>query len=214
VKRTREELLRELANDPAPPPRLARAPAAAAAWLAGCALFVAAATLATGPLRPGVLGQLGSDPGFALDLLLGALLSTAAILGLARLRIPGLGAGRRLVLPAALLLLAWFGLHVLGQLLPHAPSSTLGARPGCWREVLTLSLLPLAAALLVARRAAPLERGWTGLLAGLAAGALPALAMQLACMDDPLHALIAHLGPILAVAATGAALGHLVLRRV
>jgi hypothetical protein len=81
-------------------------------------------------------------------------------------------------------------------------------------EVLLFSLAPLALALFVARRAAPLERGWTGLLAGLAAGVLPALAMQLACMDAPLHALALHLAPVLAVAAAGALLGLVVLRRV
>jgi hypothetical protein len=80
--------------------------------------------------------------------------------------------------------------------------------------VVLFALPPLAAALLIARRAAPLERAWTGLLAGLAAGALSALAMELACMHHPLHALAAHLSPILLVAAAGAALGRLVLRRI
>jgi hypothetical protein len=65
----------------------------------------------------------------------------------------------------------------------------------------------------MARRAAPLEPGWTGLVAGIAAGVLPALAMQLACVDAPLHALRLHLAPVLAVAAAGALLGRLTLRR-
>jgi hypothetical protein len=80
--------------------------------------------------------------------------------------------------------------------------------------VLLFAAAPFVAAFSVARRAAPLERAWTGLLAGLAAGALPALAMELGCMRDPLHALTAHLAPALAVTAAGALLGRLLLRRI
>jgi hypothetical protein len=214
VRRPREELIRELAAEPAPRPRLAPARRAALAWLGASALAVAAATLASGPLRPGALRELGSEPAFGLDVLLGLLAAVAAIGALVRLRIPGLASGARRAAPVLALLLAWFGLQALAWLAADAPASSLGARPGCRLQVLLLSLPPLAAALIVARRAAPLDRAWTGLLAGVAAGALGAVAMELACMRDPAHALAAHLGPVLLVAAAGAALGRLVLRRV
>ena len=214
MRRPREELIRELAGDLAPPPRLASARGAGLAWLAASLAFVAFATLATGPLRPGALHQLVAEPGFGLAVLLGLVAGAAAILGLMRLRIPGLASGLRGAVPALALLLAWCGLLLLGWLGGQAPASTLGARPGCSFQVLLFSLPPLAAALFVARRAAPLERAWTGLLAGVAAGTLAALAMELACMHHPLHALAAHLSPILLVAAAGAGLGRLLLRRV
>jgi hypothetical protein len=214
MRRPREQLIRELAGDLAPPPRLAPARAAELAWLGACAAFVALATFATGPLRPGALRQIVSEPGFGVALLAGAGAGAAAILGLLRLRIPGLATGARGAVPAFALLLVWLGLQLLAWLSGHPPASTLGARPGCWLQVVLFALPPLAAALLIARRAAPLERAWTGLLAGLAAGALSALAMELACMHHPLHALAAHLSPILLVAAAGAALGRLVLRRI
>jgi hypothetical protein len=214
VRRPREALIRELADDLAPAPRLASARGAGLAWLAASLLFVALATLATGPLRPGALGQLVAEPGFGLDVLLGLAAGAAAILGLMRLRIPGLASGPRGAAPALGLLLAWCGLLLLAWLDGSTPASALGARPGCWLQVVLFSLAPLAAALFLARRAAPLERAWTGLLAGLAAGALGALAMELACMHHPLHALSAHLSPILLVAAAGAVAGRLVLRRV
>jgi hypothetical protein len=214
VRRPREELIRELADDLAQPPRLASARRAGLAWLAASLGFVALATLATGPLRPGALRQLVAEPGFGLDVLLGLFAGAAAILGLMRLRIPGLATGLRGAAPALALLLAWCGVLLLGWLAGRAPPSTLGARPGCWLQVVLFALPPLAAALFVARRAAPLERAWTGLLAGVASGALSALAMELACMHAPLHALAAHLSPILLVAAAGAGLGRLALRRI
>lgn len=38
--------------------------------------------------------------------------------------------------------------------------------------------------------------------------------MELACIRDPIHAITAHLGPAVAVAAAGTLLGRLVLHRV
>lgn len=214
MRRPRDELIRALAQDLAPPARLVSAGAAALAWLGACALFVAGATLATGPLRPGALRQLVAEPSFGASVLLGALAGAAAIRGVARLRIPGLASGWRGAAPALALLLAWLGYQLLAWRVWQEPASALGARPGCVVQVVLFALPPLTGALLLARRAAPLERAWTGLLAGLAAGALGALAMELACMRDPLHALAAHLAPILLVAAAGAALGRRVLRPV
>jgi hypothetical protein len=213
VTRPRAELIRQLAAELAPRPRLAGVGVAAAAWLAAGALLVGAATLATGPLRPGLLRQLASEPGFGLDLLLGVLAGGAAVLGLMRLRVPGLALGARAATLGLVAWAAWAAWQLLELWGRTAPPSTLGQRNGCVLEVLLYSLPPLTLALWMARRAAPLERGWTGLLAGLAAGVLPALAMQLACMDDPLHALGLHLAPVLAVAGLGALLGRLALRR-
>ncbi len=214
MTRPREQLIRELAEDLAPTQGLAPARAAALAWLAAASAFVALATLGTGPLRPGALRQLVTEAGFLLDVLLGLATGAAAVLALMRLRIPGRVKGWRAALPALALLATWCGLQLVALLGAETPASTLGARPGCKYAVLLFAAAPLAAAFFVARRAAPLERAWTGLLAGLAAGALPALAMELACMRDPLHALTAHLAPALAVSAAGALLGPLALRRV
>ena len=212
MTRPREQLIRELAADLAPRPRLAAPGAAAAGFLAAAALGVGAATLAVGPLRPGLLRQLASEPGFAVDLLLGGLAGLAAAVGLMRLRVPGRALGARAAALAGLLFTAWAAWQLLDFWAGNAAPATRG-RGACVLEVLLYSLPPLALALWLARRAAPLERGWTGLVAGIAAGVLPALAMQLACVDAPLHALRLHLAPVLAVAAAGALLGRLTLRR-
>jgi len=211
----RDELIRTLAEDLAPRAPLAPARAAALGWLAAALALVAALTLASGPLRPGLLAQLASERDFALDLLLLALVVAAATFAWLRLRVPGAAAGARAALPAVACVGLWLALQAGAVLLRHGqPPATLGARPGCWHQVLFFSLPPLALALFLARRAAPLERAWTGLLAGLAAGALGALAMELACMRDPLHALVAHFAPALGVALAGALLAPLVLRRI
>jgi len=53
-----------------------------------------------------------------------------------------------------------------------------------------------------------------GAVLGAAAGAIPGLLMQLACMYLPEHALTHHVAPVAALAALGAVLGPLVLRRI
>ena len=48
---------------------------------------------------------------------------------------------------------------------------------------------------------------------GAAAGAVPALAMQLGCMYEPWHGLSLHLAPALVTAALGALVGWRILPR-
>ena len=51
-------------------------------------------------------------------------------------------------------------------------------------------------------------------MAGAAAGAIPGLIMQFACMYVPSHILAFHVGPIAVLALLGAVLGPLLLRRI
>jgi hypothetical protein len=212
--RRREDLIDELAESLVPAPRLASASAAALAWLLAGAAVVAGITLATGPLRPGLVRQLTSEPSFAVDLLLGVLAGGAAALASMRLRIPGLASGARAAALPLLLFAAWAGWQLFEWSQQAGPPSMLGKREGCVFEVVLFALPTLALAFWLVRRAAPLERGWTGLVAGLAAGVLSALAMQLACMDAPLHSLGLHLAPVLVAGGLGGLLGRWLLPRV
>jgi hypothetical protein len=90
----------------------------------------------------------------------------------------------------------------------------LGKREGCWMQVLAFGMPPLLAGLWALRALAPLRRALAGALLGAAAGALPGLLMQAACMYVPEHILTAHIAPIAGLAAIGALLGRLVLRRI
>jgi hypothetical protein len=76
----------------------------------------------------------------------------------------------------------------------------------CAIRVAAIGLVPAIVLVAMLRRAAPLRREWTGALALAGAAAAGALAIQFICpVDDAGHALLGHLGPVLALGAIGAA---------
>lgn len=176
------------------------------AWIAIAWLGAASVTLALAPLRPGVLGQLVNHPAFLLENLLG--LASGGLLAFAAfaLCIPGDRPLRR-ALPAMGALALWTGSYIYALFHPALPVSMLGKRPGCELQVLLLSVPLLLLGLLGARRLAPLHPALSGALLGAAAGAIPALLMQLACMYVPAHILSHHIAPVFVLAALGAWLG-------
>lgn len=212
--RPRADLVRELAADLTPVRRPPSPAALSIAWLAAAWLFVGAVTLASGGLRPGVLSQLEASPRFLAEILLGLLTGAEAIRSAVRLGVPAPGSPLRRTAPALLLMTAWLGAYVYGLWDPALEPSPLGGREACYLQVLALSAPPLALALWLLRRAAPLARAWTGAIAGAAAGAVPGLIMQVACLYDPAHILCFHLAPIAATALIGGLLGPAVFRRV
>jgi hypothetical protein len=63
------------------------------------------------------------------------------------------------------------------------------------------------------RRSAPLRLSWTGALAMVAALSGGALAIQFICpVDAASHALLGHLGPVVALAVLGAWAGRALVR--
>lgn len=213
MSEARDALLERLAGELRPTPHWLRPTRLAAAWFALSWAWVAGVGLAGGPLRPGWSQQLLGSPQFAAESLVGFALGAIAIAGVFRLAVPAPGPARRW-LPAALLLAAWVGALLYGLASPALEPSMVGKREGCWLQALLYGAAPLLLGLVLVRRLAPLARSLTGALVGLAAGALPALFMQLACLYDPSHALTHHLAPIAPLALLGAALGWLVLRRI
>lgn len=209
----RADLIRQLADQLRPAPRL-RAPRHLAwLWGAGAWLFVVAATLAVQPLRPGFLAQLLASPRFAGETLFGLLAGALAIWVAFAVGTPGRSQRRWIVLALGGLAL-WAGAYVYGLVSPALEPSMLGKRQVCFLEVLLYGVPTLAVGLLLLRRLAPLERWSAGLLMGTAAGAMPGLLMQLACVYVPSHILSHHLGPVLGLALLGALAGPLVLRRI
>ena len=76
----------------------------------------------------------------------------------------------------------------------------------CAIRVAAIGLVPAVVLVAMVRRAAPLRLEWTGALALAGAAAVGSLAIQFICpVDDAGHALLGHLGPVLALAAAGAA---------
>ena len=73
--------------------------------------------------------------------------------------------------------------------------------------------VPVVAAMVLIRRAAPLDPVWAALLGLVAAGAAGALTSELACpIRVPMHVMLWHLLPIAVYAALGAAAVWLVVR--
>lgn len=183
-------------------------------WLAASWLFVTAVMLAAGPFRPGVAGQLAASPRFLLETLVGLAGGVLTIHAAIRLGIPGPASVGRRIAPALLVLAGWVLAYVYGLLSPALEPSMLGKREQCIWEVLLYGGPPLALGLYLLRRLAPFARATTGMMLGLAAGAIPGLLMQLACMYIPEHILVAHIAPNAALGVVGALAGVWVLRRV
>lgn len=136
-------------------------------------------------------------------ILAAAALSSAGL----ELGVPG-ARSARLSVPLPLVLTGvWIGLLLVGEPVIGEGPMPLGKRPHCFIESLGLATLPLALGLVAHSRRATRGHALAGSLMGGASACLPGLAMQLACMYDPAHALQYHLTPILPAAALGALLG-------
>jgi hypothetical protein len=191
---SRDELLDSLVTDLAPVKRAPDVRLLAGAWLLLSAVFVVAVTHALGPIRPTALAQLQAHPRFLAEMIMGVAAITALGLSAFRAAIPG-----AVSVTLKWLVLATGGLWVagiaIGLAAPALEPSMLGKRDHCYLETLLYALLPLLAALYWQGRLYPLSAARSAIVAGLAAGSLPALYMQIACMYEPLHILMYHIGP-------------------
>lgn len=212
MNRPRHQLIEALAADLRPVRSSGRTSGRALAWLAATFAFAAIVLLVDAPFRAGSLHQLVDAPRFGLESLLGV----AAIVALARagfgLAVPGPQRPLARAAVPLLLLGSWIACYVYGLFDPALPFSMNGKRALCVFEAALLGLPPLALGLACARRLWALHGAWSGALLGLAAGAVPALLMQLACMYVPSHILLFHLLPGLTTGIVGALLGALLLR--
>jgi hypothetical protein len=211
---SRDELIRELSRDLRPAPRLRDPLQLTLIWWVGAFLFVVLATLAVEPMRLGFASQLLASPRFAGETLFGLAAGLIAIRIAFSLGIPGLRSPLRRIGLALGLLALWSSAYVYGLIDPALEPSMLGKRRLCFVEVWLHGVPILLAALLLLRRLAPLKRVRAGLVAGAAAGAIPALFMQLACMYIPSHILIFHIAPGALLLLVGAVAGRLLLRRI
>ncbi|MEQ8659553.1 MAG: NrsF family protein [Gammaproteobacteria bacterium] len=181
-------------------------------WLVLASAFIGACYAVVQPFRPGVLTDLAGAPGFAFETLLGLLAAAALFAAALALAVPALGSPWRRLAPALALGAAWLALQLWSLVEPTLTPTMLGKRAGCVWEVLIVGLPPLGAGLVLARRRWPLHGAASGLVCGLAAGLLAAAVMQLACMYVPLHNLLFHALPGLALGVLGALIGGRLLR--
>ena len=210
---TRAELIETLAEDLRPTRGPRRVEILAMIWLLLSWALVVAATLSEAPLRPGWLQELTQVPRFLLESGLGLAAGAVAIAGAFRLGVPG-STLRTCAGPAAGVALLWIGAYLVGLAAPALEPSMLGKRDGCAIAVVLYGTPPMLLGLALLRMLAPLRRAFTGALVGAAAGTVPGLLMQLACMYAPEHILSFHIAPIALLAVAGALLGPVALRRI
>lgn len=198
--RNRDELLDSLASGLAPVSPAPDLRVLAFFWLVVSATYVVLVTHLLGPIRPNAMAQLQSEPRFMVEMLVG----TCAAIGLAVIAfhsaLPA-ALSRTLVVLVSLLGALWLGDFVFGLMSPALEPSMLGKRDQCFIETFVYALPALLALLYWQRRLYTLQPGKAAVMAGLSAGILPALYMQIACMYQPAHILAFHVGPALAVAA-------------
>jgi hypothetical protein len=203
-----DELIASLSRDLAPVSRAPDVNGLAMAWFLLSAAYVVVVTHLLGPIRPGAFSQLASEPRFLLETLLGLLAIAWASLVAFRAAVPG-ALGRRFATVGLVLMSLWLAQYVFGLVNPALEPSTLGKRGHCYLETMIYALPPILIALFFVRRLYPLRYIRTSMSIGLAAGMLPALYMQLACMYEPSHILTLHVLPGLAMVLIGAAIAAL-----
>ncbi len=212
MNKQREQLIAALAADLKPIRGAGRITTTTLSWLVAALLFSLAVLLLDGPMRADSTAQLLRSPRFLLETVVaGAAIIALGLVGM-KLTVPAMRAPLEAAIPALALLALWIGLLAYGLHAPALEPSMSGKRELCWFDTAVIGLPALAIGLYLARRRWPLHGGWTGLLLGLAAGAIPALLMQFACMYIPLHGLLFHLLPGLALGPLGALVGALLLR--
>lgn len=181
-------------------------------WLVAALGTTIVLMLAHGPFRVGFITQLFEYPRFALESLCGFGAVIAVAIAAFRSAIPG---PQRAITQTAIPLgfvAAWLLFYLYGLVEPALPPSMNGKREHCHLEVIFYGMPVLALGLVALRRLYPLRGAFSGFLIGLAAGAVPALLMQFACVYHVPHILLLHLLPALGLALIGAALGWMVLQ--
>lgn len=200
-----ETLISNLSSDLAavsPPGNINRL---AISWFLLSATYVVAVTHLFGPIRPGAFSQLFTEPRFLLETMLG----TVAILWVSLLAFRSAVPARlskQFAAVGLVLMALWLAQYVIGFASPALEPSKLGKRTYCYFETLAYSLPVILAGLYFVRRLYPLRPLRTAMSIGLAAGMMPALYMQLACMYEPLHILAFHILPGLVMVGVGAAI--------
>ncbi len=180
-------------------------------WLLVSVLYVVGLTASLGPFRPGAFAELIGTPRYGLELLMGV----GAFVAFARVAlaeaVPGIDVRwwRR---AGWILLLGWLSQFVVGFSWPVLEPTMLGKRHYCAWEAYLYSVPPLLYLVHLQRQRYALRPERAVFHGALAAGLLPALIMQLACMYEPSHVLIFHVLPVAGLGAAATLVSWLYFR--
>jgi hypothetical protein len=206
-----EDLIRDLASRAVPVQPLAPPAVRASAWSA-VAVACAVAGMIVFRTRSD-LGALLHEPGFVAIAVVAAGVAWLAAVASLVMAVPG--AERTPILRTATVLLAGLWTAALVSAIVSAGHGFTRAAdwPICFIRVMAIGLIPAIVLAGMLRRAAPLRLAWTGALAAAAAMAAGALAVQFICpLNDPAHALLGHLGPVLVMSGLGATAAQRLLK--
>jgi hypothetical protein len=206
-----DDLIRALASDLRPAPPMARPEKRAERWSTFVVIFVGAGSAALG-LRTDLARRL-HETLLVTQSLLVILLALIAGAWAFRSSVPGAEGHVLLRVLPFLALFAWLLSLLLGDASTARGASWAGVI--CVRNMVLLATAPAIGLVLMLRRAAPLDGGWTGLLSFLSSAAFGLAGTQLVCgKDDPIHGVLWHFAPVVMAAVVGMLLGRrLFLRR-
>lgn len=200
---SRDKLIQSLGSDLPAVKSVGNVDLMAGAWLLASAVYVVAIIHVMGPIRPTAVAQLISEPRFLLETVCGVLAIAVTSLIAFRAAVPG-ALSQKLVRLGAILMVLWLGNYVIGLVSPALEPSMHGKREACVWETLVYAFPPMLLGYLFIRRLYPLQPVKTAMSLSLAAGMLPALYMQIACMYVPEHILKFHILPGLMMPFIGA----------
>ncbi len=209
---TRDQLIEQLRDDNRGGVQVYHPNARALIWGAVTWVIVLAPMLWVHALRPGWMQQLTSYPRFAVETASGLL--AVGLLGvlLFQLGIPG-SKRRGLTIGIIISASVWLISLLIGLYYPTLEPSMAGKREFCRYEVLVYAIGPFLLGLYFLQRAYVLNWTFSAMVVGIASALVPAWLMQLGCMYDPHHALVDHLGPVVAVAIFATLVGFLMQRK-
>jgi len=212
-----DQLIRDLAQDAGPVRRLLPLHARLAAWLGFATLYLVGGVFVLG-VRPDLAEQLTSFS-FLIPFFLSAAAAVLSAASAFALSVPGAERGRWTRLVPLAVLAVWVAWMLYRMV-------SFVSDPAIWIMViseysleeigvgLALASVPGVALFVMVRRAAPLRPLWAGAFSLVAAGSLASLGGQLTCTSPcPIHAVVLHLTPMIAVGLLGIVAGALLLRR-
>ena len=181
-------------------------------WLVVSFTFTVSLAYITGSYRSGIGNELLSSLQFLVESVVGIITIALLIYTAFDFSIPSAKPLFQRLLWPLTALATWVGFYMVGLVQPALEPLMSDKRGHCSFEVFIYAMPILLASFYWIKKQWPLDPKTTGLLAGLSAGAVPALIMQFACMYEPQHILLHHILPGLSVGLLGGLMGMVILR--
>ena len=181
-------------------------------WLLLSSAYVLTLGAALGPFRAGFADQLVGSARFALEMLMGFGAAACFLHAALAESVPGTDS-RWSRWSGWALSIGWLSQFLVGFEFPAIDPSMHGKRELCAWEAYLYSVPPLLALVWLQRKRFMLEPVRAIFHGALAAGLIPALMMQIACMYEPGHILKFHVLPVGILATAALVLTALITRR-